>query len=544
VRKLLIGLVVACRGQPTLPPPPYAPITMPSTYQLPLKPFVAAWELTCRGDEVDRHNTSHYEFEKHAIEPVRRGPLIADRSHAGPARTSLQLEEAFDREQAAIVSCWKWAAARGGTPVNVEVGFTVDPFGKTSALSVTAAKHGNAELVGCLQDNLRGLELHDPSPRTTRMSATIAFTLADQAPWTTLPTRPTRAARSQKPQRVCTPVVVDGPIDQVTAPIPFAVSDADSSRGSQVISVRNGCGNVYPPYLNKWDIRAAINANLGAFQRCYADALERDPELTGTLTVHAVFGPGPFATNVTAGGAGDTSFGSCMATAAREIWLATPSTSRNIEIVYPFELTPASPAPKDKSPDALLASDDADAAIDVWAAQLEKPRDAIAACHARIGILRAFAAKAPWPDDARIDVALRELGAFAATMRAGEAYACLEPVSDYIRDLALPRNSRQRNLRWSLLPRVEAALPIARVIDGVLAHRPPLTDGSHRWLPALRLYHADLLMVGARYRDGLAELKEIAAAKPADDDDDVPRIATREVENLKETHPLSGYGCP
>ncbi|MBS1121342.1 MAG: hypothetical protein H6Q90_3570 [Deltaproteobacteria bacterium] len=462
-----------------------------------------------------------YEFAPRPIEPVRRGPTTADRSRAGLPRSSLQLDEAFNRAAQPITRCWKWASARGATPTTIEVTFTADGFGKTSQLSVTAKHHASAELVGCLQDTLRELELRELSARTTRMTATLLFTLADQPPWPARPRRPIAIAAEGLRQRTCTPILVDGPIDRVKAGVPLEVSDADASRTPHLPTVRVGC--VTRSWLpNKRDIRQAFEANLGAYQRCYADARSRDPGLAGTVLLTARFAGSGIASNVTVSGAGEASFESCLVAAARDVWLTpSPGAGHSIEVRFPLALVPAT-QPTAQTAEALLVAGDSDAAIERWAAELATSRDAPSACLARVGILRALVAQAPWPDDARTDAALRELGAFAATMRRSELLPCIEQASDLIRELAMAEVGQQRNFRWSSLGRVEAMLPLAQAIDGALARRRPSSPEPRRWYPELRLLRAELLLLdGDRRLEAISELKALAATRDEAIDQDV-----------------------
>ncbi|MEO8706897.1 MAG: hypothetical protein ABI867_43120 [Kofleriaceae bacterium] len=521
----LIAVFAGC-GSGSIAPPHAAPRELAPTYELPPVPIIPTVSTACRGPEHEPPLTV-FPFNADDIEPVPIGPRIADRPRTGRPRTIAQLDEAFDRGARGITGCWKWASARGARATSVDVALAVEPVGTISKLVVTGRAR---ELVACLEQTLPTL-VFDTSPRTTRYRARIDFKLAAQPAWPAVPQRP--APAPPPPERVCTPVARI--TDTVVAPVPYSVDDSDPTRTPNTPTVRLGC-NTRTPYVSKWVIRWAIRSNRGAFQRCYADARTREPTLTGIVTIHAQFERSGSATNVSVDGAGDGELRECIAIAAREVWLA-PAGDRAIRISYPLRLAPPPGEPADRTAQSLLAYGDTDAAITSWDRELQITRDPAAACRARVGIVRAFMARAPWEDDPRTLAGLRDLSAFITTLDRATAYACLAPFEDQLRELAVPDAGYGRDgMRWSTRERQEAILPLARVF----ARRKHAWIPEARWYLLFRVQRAQQLLSGPQRAAAIEELTALATSTDAN----VTRAANVALLFGSEpAHPIVDQGC-
>ncbi len=463
------------------------------------------WRIACEGTAPAR-GRKVYDFAPDTLEPDRDGPLAIDRPHGGFPRTSIQLTDALAHAQPAIAACWKWAAARGQRPTSVDLAFTATPFGHATDVAVTG---GAAELVACLREVVRP-ELVELSPRTTRMSARLDFTLADQPAWPVPPARPVASAPVPRAMRVCMPVLV-GSLDRVEAPVPFTITDADDRRESVPV-VHVGCASPPPEGGSggKWSVRQAIRSNRRAYSRCYADAHDRDPALTGTVTIAVLFGTGGLVEHVEVTGAGDSVLHACMATATEQIWIEPGD--RAIQATYPFTLAPGDTTPP---PDVLAA----------LAGELAHPVSPAAACKTRIDILRELMIHAPWPDDPRVTAALRELGTFTRGLRRSTARACL--ADDWLWTFA---DVRGATARWSNVERHDALLPLLQ-----------LAGGHADELVKLRAFRAlELLQDPARRDEAKAELEDLSHG----DDPTYAHIAQRLLdEATPASTPLAEPGC-
>jgi hypothetical protein len=502
MRKLLVVGLIGC-GPVQAPRAASEPAhSNEPIYEVPASPPLPSWQVSCsQGTSWSRRMTA-FTFPNEPIEPVTWGPRVANRSRRTASRSSLQLETALRRDQGDITECWKWAAARGAPATRIDLAVTVDPFGRTSELSLVSATP-NTELVGCVSAMLRDFVVTGFASHTSRMHATLEFSRADQPAWKHLPSRPDPREPARF-QRACTAVLDHAPLDRVAAPAPLIVSDEDPSRlaAANEVVVYHRCTIPRWPTIDRTSVRAAFATNLGAFRTCYAEALARDHSLTGLVTVRATFEPGGLPTNVSADGDGDPTLHACMASAAREIWIDDAPLDRILHISYPF-LLEAAPAIPTKL-EALLAWGDGDTALAIAAFDVRTARDPISACRGRANVVRALAARAPWRDDARTHAALRELGAFVSAMDAAAARTCLDDASDGLRDLVLPMGDR------STLT-LEAARPLARHVS---------------WGAVLQLAVAEELSRGARRDEGLAALRTIEReADPALADDVRARIA-------------------
>lgn len=497
LRVLVWLTVVACappKSEPRIVPTHVPP---PPTFQLPTSEPSAAWHLACDGNAaIPAGRRVIYQFNSTPLFPVAVGPRMADRPRRGKARTWLQLDETLARAELALSGCWKWASARGAPEGTLDIAFTMTPFGATTAHAVTSKTSGHEDLARCVQENLVNLALPELSPRTTRMHARVAFERTTQGKWPLPPLRPTPSAPKPRTKR-CMPVLDDGPIDILDSPIDYTVDDFDEVRiprvPGEVPTVTLGCHSTGHVTTSKSVVRAAVEANRGAFEACYADALARDARLTGkTIELVLVIPDVTTPTEVQLDGVADPLFTACMRTAAAELWIAESLPESTIEAHFAFSLGRAEDA---GDPAGRLE----DLVAKLRAATTDGER-----CEQRAWILDAFVAQAPWLDDRRVIESMRGLAQLAAKMPEADAKACLAPFGHLFHRIASNGNPLQPTyLRWDWTERLEAVLPIAHYLD---------------WGESLRFMHAASLALSAkRHGEGLALLRALAASPTKED---------------------------
>lgn len=461
-------------------------VAKPAEFVLPSATPPPAWELACSGSGPRPGRPITFELTQRPLEPVRRGPLDRERSHATRPRSFAQLEDVLRAAESALSGCWKWAASRGAPVATLDLAFTVTPFGTTTAHAVTDPIGQSSELVSCLRDNVVHAAIDEVATRATRMHVKIAFVRANQPAWPKPPQRPAIAVTPRGKQ--CVPVI-DAPADELVSPVVFTVDDSDDSRmpptGGPTVTV--GCLSTSPQVADPIDIRIAIESNRGALQRCYAAARERDASLTGEITLEVPFADGISQAGATASGAGDAAFHECLVAATRDLWIPDWIPKRSIVARYHFALADAG------------AVDDPEAKLRARVRELRAAKSDLARCKARARIFEAFVDKAPWLDDARVLAATKDLTTAAAKLEPVHATLCLEPVEDMLKRVAYggQRMLRPNRLRWSWLDRIEAVMPAADRLS---------------WGAALRWFHAATLAMTDRHAEGIALLKALTTS--------------------------------
>ena len=468
-----------------------------------------------------------FEFAPITLHPVRTGPRERDRPRLGIARSAPDLVWPLVWREAPISACWKFAAARGAPATTLAVSMTIDAFGTTRDLAVDGA---NASLAACVRRALVDVNLTSTSSREDHLTATLAFERADQPAWPTLPPAPEvpRPPLERRSGVRCTPILDDRPPIEVRLPWTFSVSDADDSReprGHRPPLMRVSCA-ITSLAADKAELRTALDANLGAFQACYADARDRAPGLVGDVVVNVTFddtGGAPSA-RVTSG-VGDPAFHACLSAAAAELWIAPPPDhGQQLVANFTLSLEPPRTAAAD-DPDALLAAGEADAALAVWGARLAAATTNLARCRARAGVIEALAQILPWLDDARLHAALRDLATAAAQLPREDAHACVARVAPVVARLVgvdRPINDFRRRT-WVWLERYATALPLAPYLD----------DGDE-----VRWRYAEALRITPRVAEADALLEALATH---------PKIGAAVTATVKDrahqaTVPL-GTGC-
>jgi hypothetical protein len=293
-------------------------------------------------------------------------------------------------------------------------------------------------------------------------------------------------------------VLDDGVVPEVRIPAPLAVSDHDVSRNPPrtVPTVRIGCA-MSTIDADKKAVRTALASNLGAYQRCYADARDRDPALAGEVNLQLRFSKNGMALGPRfVGGPGDAAFHACLVAALNEIFVFPgPPEDGALEVNVPFALLPA--GVPGASAEALLAAGDPEAAIAAFARDAQAATSPGAQCAIRAGVLRAVAKASPWLDDDRTRAAIADLARAAGALPLPLARACVEPVAPIIADVTrargVPRESWRLTLTW--LERYAAALPLAPYLD----------DGA-----TIRWYHAMALLATPRAAEGQQLVEQLA----------------------------------
>ncbi len=511
-RRLVVLVIASCGA----PPPPFpaarpapvvaGPVAVPYTPPRgePVPPFrIECHAFTPVPGAIPR-GTKTYDFAPMSLAPIRRGPHIADRPRANPGRTTRDLRLLFARAATDITNCWKAQSSRGAEPTTLTVGVTIEPLGGTRDLTVTSERVADEPLATCVTSALTGSALDDTTARPIHLTAQLVFERADQPAWKRVwPTPGPGSAFDPRRGTMCTHVIEDGVIPQVELPKPLAITDWDDSRDppqrNAVPQIRIGCSQTYLD-TDKHAIRTAVRSNFGALQGCYADAIERDPNLAGDVSLQMTFAHGGNGSPARfTGGVGDPPLHACLAAALQELWVSPgPMNGTSLEINLTFTLTPlpSSPAPAD-DPVALLAAGDPEAALRAWTTKLSMPVSLEVACRGRAGVLLAIADIAPWLDDARVYGAIKDLGASAALLAPPTAHACVAPVTDTIQSLTRARGQPYPGARMTheWLQRYAAALPLAPYLD----------DGA-----TLRWHHAEALFNSPQRATAMKLLEKLA----------------------------------
>jgi hypothetical protein len=413
--------------------------------------------------------------------PSKRGPVLANRSRAAKSRSWLQLGDVILRSEPFLSGCWKWASARGATPTTLDVAWTMTPFGTTTNYTFTG---GSPELVACLQETMPAVSLRETSSRSTRMRTKIDFVLADQMPWPKPPRRPPIEKPKPRMKR-CVPVLDGVEPDIVTSPIVYTVDDSDDSRTVQlknVPTVKIGCVSVGNIHTDKDSVNIAMSSNIGAYQTCYADALERDPKLAGSIGVEVVFVDAATPSNITITGTADETFRTCLHAAVADVWLPEAAPEANIVATFTYDLVPAS--------SVVPMSTTATYVTELRSARTEKAR-----CAARAGILKTIVADAPWLDDARVLAVTKDFATYVAKLPDDSFFECTSIVDRELRLVAYGgRSMGEHQLRWSWGDRTAAVMPLANRIG---------------WGDQLRWFHASTLATSGN-PDGLTQLRALA----------------------------------
>jgi hypothetical protein len=250
---------------------------------------------------------------------------------------------------------------------------------------------------------------------------------------------------------------------------------------------------------DKAQLRIALESNRGALQGCYADALQRQPDVTGQLRVTTVFEPDGRATQTQVTGAGDDALHRCVSQAIDDVWL-DPSVGEAdaLAATFLFDLAPP-PTPAGNTPAALLDAGDVDGALAALETALKTPHTPLEGCRTHATIVRAMMLAAPWLDDDRVRQALADLAQAARALPPADGRACVAEVEP-----SLQKYTRV-NLRTNdpdgerppirYLERFEAVLPLAPLLE---------------WGTALRWHRAAHLLSTPRATEAETELAELA----------------------------------
>lgn len=491
--------------KPAPPPPSPAPASTP--YAPPRISPAPPFHVECHTftpPPAPSARKKIYDFVAIEILPVRRGPRAADRPRVGLGRSTRDLRLALAGRAEEVTDCWKVASSRGASETSLDVAFTVEPLGGTRDVAVTSASASvtNDALAACVTRALTGLVVPGAATRSVRARLALAMKHADQPAWSApWPAHAMSAPADERIGTQCTPVLDDGVVTDVRLPAPLAVTDYDDSRNPPrgvIPHIRIGCA-ISSIDADKRAVRTALTSNLGAYQACYADALDRDPALTGEVALQLRFSKsGTALAPRFVSGPGDAAFQACLVAALQDIWVTPgPMDDGGLEVNIPLALLPRPTAPKPDDAEALLAAGDPEGAIAAFARVARTERSPRAQCDVRAGVLRAVARSSPWLDDERTRVAIADLGRAAAELPMPLARACVEPIAPIIADLTrargVPRGSWRFSAPW--LERYAAALPLAPYLD----------DGV-----TIRWYHATALLSTARFAEGQQLLEKLA----------------------------------
>jgi hypothetical protein len=511
----LVGVVLAgCATAPAAPPaqPPSDPdVPVAQPYDPPPLDVRPAFHTECHAftspSPAPATRTKIYDFMPFTMLPVRRGPRAIDRPRIGLGRHTRALRLVIADRATDVQDCWKYAASRGATPTTLAVMMTIEPLGSIRELAVTSDRAQDDALAACVQDALSTISFSGATTHPTRFGFSLDLRPADQPAWQKPWPKPIASpATDGRRGTVCTPVIDDGVIHEVRLLAPLVAWDYDPSRTAPsrgrraaVPSVRIGCAQVSLDN-DKRAIRTAILSNLGAYQTCFADARDRDPELTGEIALRVTFNQsGSAVSPKVVSGPGDPALHACLVTALQEIWVIPPPPQDGaLEVNVPFALVnlpTTTPSAEDAA--ALLAAGDPDAALAAWTAKLRTPVSAQMACIGRAGVLLAIAELSPWLDDSRTRAAIADLAVAAAKLPMAAASACVDPVQGVIERLTRVRGQPFSSFAFTRpwLDRYTTALPLAPFLDA----------GSN-----LRWWYAKALLATPRAAEGRDLLQKLA----------------------------------
>jgi len=420
-----------------------APVPAPPAIVMPIAARPPGPVSTCQASDepaTERHRV--FDFMEQPLSAVRNAtPNVRERSHTGLPRGAGQVGMLLRDRIAGMEACWKFASARGSITSALRVQLVIDPQGRAQSVVVGPSR---TELGDCIAEQLDGAVVPLAAVRPTRVAIPIELRRSNQPAWPKPPPRPARG--KQLASQACGFVATDGSIDELALAVPVVLSDYDAAREPRPTpTVRIGC-TVHGTTLDKVEHKAAIMANRGAFETCYAVAHELDPALTGTTSIHVTFGASGQVIAASTDGAGDERFHHCMTRAAKALWIG-PQDAR-VTVHFPFVLQgPAAPV------DAV--------------AKLAELR-ALGTCEALVEAVQlAVRDVAPWLDDDRVRGTIRELVARAKAMPIALARACLAPATDALDRFMRPSRSPWL---WSSLDRHELLAPIFDRVDfGTLA---------------------------------------------------------------------------
>lgn len=399
---------------------------MEPPYPVPRAPEV---KLVCAAApapalSADKGRVLHIDLAPLPLFPVTFGPRVADLPVTSLPRSVATQARHLENARESLRRCYRWARF-GASELEGKLiaHYEVDPLGVVEGVTIQdAARWG--ELGECVREALAMRPFQSFTPRRTRATAEIVFERSGLGTPDERPDRPTTI--SSLPRRAgCMRALEPLPVDEVAFGAPrVTVSDFDADQAA-LETARAACKGrsgmcrppsrpprsvvspaVIGPMRTSASLRDAVEANRGAFSRCWLDAQPRAAITKEEVTVSAEILPdGRTQRAAMDGSSGDATFDACLAAALAEIpFDGGPDVGLTV-LHASFHLFPVAPsvtpAPARDTPEnvALLAqvalvAGDGDTALRRFAALARNGRT----CEVQLGILRALLLARPWAD--------------------------------------------------------------------------------------------------------------------------------------------------
>ncbi len=502
-----------------------------------------------------------YDLKERLIEPLPFGPVQKERVWTGLPRTEDELKETLGTARDLLKRCYRWALlGRPGLRARLQIELEMDHFGVLRAVEVEADTAEGSELAGCAREVLQGLQDVQPlyTRRLTRAGLTVDFRPADASEKSRdrggriieRKTPSGKTVRATHRVRVVSAGASEdrgGPPKRPSAPSPgesytlcmrlpgkppvdrirlgeavWSINDLpseDRGRGQFLCSC---------PDFGLWPLLSALDHNMGAFRKCYRDALKRRPGLTGRVvfTVEGDLGGGVAGVEVSESDLDDDTLVACLRGSLERVWswpigtLCTNLTRSFPRMQVPFRLrpdraveVPPRPVP---GPDGILPIADLEAwarerlscgdgrrAGQAYALLLKHRPEHPAACRWHAAALRAAVSRAPWIDR-RVFEALDRLARYLRRHPDDDPQECVGSLKEAFRAIVEEPLGYTYKLRRKGFYRISAErLRRILAVGDVLP-----ADPDFRWYLASCLFHL------GRYREALVEYERVAREHP------------------------------
>jgi hypothetical protein len=444
------------------------------------------------------------------------GPRVRDRAWSTTPREASQVtDEVVESHGRELNACYRWARSRdpalAGT---VQVVLAIDEWGRASSVETHASQPELERLAECASDVLSGLALSRFEPRRTVARLTLSFERSGLG----RPSNVSRPRRDSSNRRAgsCTEV----PVDELTVASAISIKDWDQAQAIAEEEARYrealracrkahchglpGRRGVAPEvipgtvrvkiHLTKELVQRRLRDNLGSYQACWAEAVQRGAAAPAQVRIIAEFHRSGIAHGVHVAGA-DPALARCLSAAVAEVWL--PRGDADVHIEWPLTLGAAPSRVRGPASDtvegierraaAALDLGDGAAALRHYGALLsQRPRDE-RACRWQIGLLTGLEKVAPWGDERALAV-IERLG---RNLSARPDQACLKDAFALISQMPLIAHKEAQQTLDATTYEI-AAERYRRILLAM-----PPTDGTWQ----LEFYFAELLYVIGSFGD-------------------------------------------
>lgn len=431
-------------------------------YPLPRPPEA---KPVCFGEPIDvekvasdtRGAVLHIELAPLPLFPVPFGARAENRPLGGGARSLATQARQLEGARESLRRCYRWARfAAPELEGKLVAHYEISPLGEVTDVTIDdAARWG--ELGGCVRDVLGARSFTSFTPRRTRATAEVVFERSGLGKPDARPERPLMPSTTKRSG--CVRAAEPLPVDELAIGAPrLTVSDFDADQAATE-RLRTECKNqpgpcrvalatdrgggmiavaVARPRRTSASLRDAVEANRGAFSKCWLEARPR-----GTVQREEV----EITTGILADGrtrratmvapSGDAAFDACLTGALDGVVFdGGPDVGLTVLRVA-FRLMPVAPsvtpAPARDTPEnvALLAevaliAGDGDTALRRLAALAREGRS----CEVQLAMLRALLLARPWADVPALMAATDLVG---LAPRGGCRAESVEPLAEVVR---------------------------------------------------------------------------------------------------------------